>query len=189
MSNALTSFLPRDIDVPLECRLQLEKIKSDLKQGFRITVVEQGVRSKNIAVEVVTRINDDLFFVMVSFIDTEWSLPAPGYHAVFDLDVRRRKKIPGATLEVFKLAKSTTYYQNENSFRIQRNRGGELEEREFWRRYNSSIVDLEATNKHFEFIRKELAKEYKGFKRFRVIVEQSIEDDPFSINEPKALEA
>lgn len=193
MPEELARSSPEGIDILPDCKLQLEKLKEDLRQGFRITI-EDGENSKNITVEVVTRIDDDLFFVMTDFRD--WaSIPEhydPDYYAHFSCDVRRRKKLPGevgsASLEVFKLNKSTTRYQNSNSFKIQRNKGGNLEEREFWRRYNSSVVDTKATRKYFEFRQQELTKSYKGFRRVKLIMEGSIKDHLSPSNESKALE-
>ena len=66
------------------------------------------------------------------------------------------------TLERYTIGQDSIHgiHSNNCSFRIQKS--GSLEEPEFWTRYNTSVVDAEATKELFEVRKTELKKAYCG---------------------------
>ncbi|MFA5987199.1 MAG: hypothetical protein WC797_00920 [Candidatus Paceibacterota bacterium] len=114
----------------------------------------------------VTRYGDDLFFpeAEVAFAPAG-PMDFRDDYSRSELQVRRRKAVPGSgvkgatTLERWENSASTNFEERE-TYRIQANRGGELSEVEFWRRYNSSSVDIEATREFFDFIKQETIKHH-----------------------------
>ncbi len=77
-------------------------------------------------------------------------------------DVRRRLGVPGQgksrTLERWRQEQNSGRYDGTD-YRIQDKKGGMLEESEFWKRYEASVVDEEATRTYFEFRKQEMQKE------------------------------
>ncbi|HVZ67081.1 MAG TPA: hypothetical protein VG917_02360 [Patescibacteria group bacterium] len=157
-----------------EEKFDREKFINDLKAGgFQITIQEEDGAIRFI--EVVTKNGDDLFFAQTKFGHLDKTDDYQGYLS-FNLDVRRRKKVPGekgsATHEVWKM-QWTTFNQNYNNYRIQEHSGGLLDENEFWRRYKSSQIDPEATRKYFEFRKLELEKAYGGARGADIFYEEN----------------
>jgi|GEM_PF-3729058 len=162
----------RELLQPKKESFRREKFVADIRQGFRITAdLESSVDS---FAEAVTRNGDDLFFVEASFGGIPESEAYEGYLRM-NMTVRRRRAFPGekgaATLERWS-KQETSLAQDFDGYRIQKDRGGELSENEFWRRYNASTVDRAATLQYFELRKAEIEKSYGA--RARITSEQEI---------------
>jgi hypothetical protein len=123
-----------------------KKTVADLSQGFRLTPTHGIAGIKESGAHVVTRFGDDVFAVELT------SRSLDGTSVVLEGSVRRKRDIPwpqkgSASLEVWKVHQSTTTPRSTD-YHIEQDNGGALEEQEFWRRYNASVVDPAATSEY-----------------------------------------
>jgi hypothetical protein len=126
-----------------------EKVITDLTHGYRIVLDDDEIHYSGLVL-VVTKLDQDLFHVQSShsLLKTHPQRPFR-----YDAEVRRRQLIwpqpTSATKEVWTARVSTLVPLNQ-TYRIQADNGGELEEPAFWRSYNLSQVDPDLTEQQLE---------------------------------------
>jgi hypothetical protein len=171
-------------NLPTENKFINQKFINDIEKGFKITRTEQVSKTRHITIEAVTRAGDDLFFIQTTFVSDSKAL-GDGYSR-FSCEVRRRKALPGekgaATLEVWKMQCATLCNQNSKLFRVQPENGGNLDEKEFWGRYNASIVDAEKTREFFEIRKREEIKTHAKCKTWKITFEENLKQEQLPLN-------
>lgn len=169
-----------------ELEFKKEKFIKDLRKGFKVTRTSpENILS---SVKVVSRIGDELFEVEIEF----RYRPKPSEYdkelVMITGTIRRKKGIPSlergnkdtATLEIFKINYSSGFWFSEqdkddiSSFRVQPKVGGALDEKDFFKLYNSSVVDLRLTKELFEYDRVGLEKYYRGHRDISLEFEEKL---------------
>ena len=138
-------------------KLILRKVYTDLKQGLGLSLGSWIQIGSSDSIYAVTRLGDDLFLVSAHNDTTPHD-----YFPLLDLEktqirVGRYKHatlFPGKNLpQGAKEAWRVTPSRKETEGHYVISRYGELEEAEFWRRYNASILDQEATREYAENVK------------------------------------
>jgi len=176
--------VPRTEVAHTENDLVPTKVIQDLQEGFRITHHdENGVEGWGF---VVTRLDEDLFVVEVNM---GTFAPHPGFpddtfvRKYFTIRRKARLDGPGsATREVWKkhITNRPGNFSETPPYRIQRDKGGELEEAAFWEKYNNSAVDAEKTQELYDIhetrLKEEKIKRIRDNTRMNWVVDEQSDD-------------
>lgn len=145
-------------------KLDIEKFKSDLKHGFRIMVKYPGDDRIDIYDTAVVRSGDYTFVVERNTIYVDDNDSTTNHAARISCHIRRKFGQPHSrTVEHWQYVQSEFPSQNNNSYSIQRNKGGVLNEDEFMQHYSTAAYDEEATDAYYEFCKTGTKDRYDRF--------------------------
>jgi len=134
--SALAKKVNEEAALSEESKFQQAKLMSDLNQGFRFT--KQSSDGEFVSsVAVVTRFGDDLFFVSAIF-GTQNLHEIDHDRIRLRVEIRRSNEIGASSRETWYAHKDTAEHNRDRYTALDES---SLEEAEFWRRYNTSVVD------------------------------------------------